>query len=162
MTADVEVVNRTATLTAGVRNTVPMEGLSEFFSHAFSETMRVLDAQGLHPAGPPFGKYYGMPGATVDVEAGFPVTTPVAPDGEVAPGTLPGGEVVEAIHLGPYDTMAQTYAVIEQFFAATGRTPGGVMWESYLSDPSNEPDPATWRTLISWPAADADTPSRPG
>ena len=37
MTADVEVVNRTATLTAGVRRRVPMEELREFFSHAFSD-----------------------------------------------------------------------------------------------------------------------------
>ena len=29
------------------------------------------------------------------------------------------------------------------------------MWESYLSDPDAEPDPATWRTLIVWPLAGA-------
>lgn len=158
MTADVEVADRADTLTAGVRKTVPMEGLTDFFSHAFSETMRVITAQGVAPSGPPFGKYYGMPGATVDIEAGFPVTAPVAPDGEVVPGKLPGGRVVEALHVGPYDTMAQTYAVIEGFFAARGWTPGDVMWESYLSDPRAEPDPATWRTLISWPAAGDPVP----
>jgi hypothetical protein len=27
------------------------------------------------------------------------------------------------------------------------------MWESYLSDPSAEPDPATWRTQLTWPLA---------
>ncbi|MFB8148134.1 GyrI-like domain-containing protein [Microbacterium sp. NPDC056003] len=152
MSTDIQVTNRGDTPTAGVRGTVSMEGLTEFFSHAFSETMRVLAAQGVQPSGPPFGKYYGMPGATVDVEAGFPVLTPVTPDGEVAPGVLPGGQVVEAVHVGPYDTLTQTYALVEQFFAATGRTAGEVMWESYLSDPAEEPDPATWRTLISWPS----------
>jgi effector-binding domain-containing protein len=157
MTADIEVAERAETLTAGVRRKVPMDELTEFFSHAFSETMRVLTTQGLHPSGPPFGKYYGMPGATVDVEAGFPVTAPVKTDGEVAPGTLPGGHVVEAVHVGPYDTMALTYADIEQFFAARGWTPGEVMWESYLTDPGAEPDPETWRTLISWPRADEST-----
>jgi AraC family transcriptional regulator len=25
------------------------------------------------------------------------------------------------------------------------------MWETYLSDPTVEPDPATWRTEIVWP-----------
>lgn len=153
MATDIEVTTRGDTPTAGVRRTVPMEGLTEFFSHAFSETMRVLVAQGVQPSGPPFGKYYGMPGATADVEAGFPVTTPVTPDGEV----LPGGQVVEAVHVGPYDTLTQTYALVEQFFAATGRTPGEVMWESYLTDPAEEPDPATWRTLISWPSVGSET-----
>jgi hypothetical protein len=31
------------------------------------------------------------------------------------------------------------------------------MWESYLTDPGAEPDPETWRTLISWPRADEST-----
>jgi effector-binding domain-containing protein len=69
---------------------------------------------------------------------------------------LPGGQIVEAVHVGPYDTMALTYADIERFFAAKGLTPGDVMWESYLSDPGTQPDPATWRTLISWPRAGGD------
>jgi effector-binding domain-containing protein len=154
MTTQIQVTERAEVGTAGVRRTVPMGELTDFFSHAFTETMRVLTAQGLHPAGPPFGKYYGMPGAAVDVEAGFPVEGPVTASGEVRPGTLPGGRVVEAVHVGPYDTMMQTYDVIEQFFAGEGWTPGDVMWESYLSDPDAEPDPATWRTLISWPLGD--------
>ncbi|WP_426319874.1 GyrI-like domain-containing protein [Microbacterium sp. E-13] len=157
MTAEIEVAERAETLTAGMRRTVPMHALTEFFSHALSETIRVLTAQGLQPSGPPFGKYYGMPGTTVDVEAGFPVAAPVAADGEVAAGTLPGGQVVEAVHVGPYETMASTYTDIERFFAARGWTPGDVMWESYLSDPGSEPDPRTWRTLITWPRAGGDS-----
>ena len=156
MTTEVQVTERAGAHTAGVRRTVPMNELTDFFSRAFSETMRVLGAQGVQPSGPPFGKYYGMPGETVDVEAGFPVDRPVTGSGDVVPGSLPGGRVVEAVHVGPYDTMQQTYAVIERFFAAEGWTPGDVMWESYLSDPGTEPDPAAWRTLISWPVAGGD------
>ena len=148
---DIEVNERAEGLTAGVRKAVPMDELTDFFSHAFTETMRVLTEQGIQPAGPPFGKYYGMPGATVDVEAGYPVAEPVTASGEVVPGLLPGGRAVEAVHVGPYDTLVQTYAAIEEFVAAQGWTPGDVMWESYLSDPSIEPAPTTWRTLISWP-----------
>ncbi|WP_194408833.1 GyrI-like domain-containing protein [Microbacterium cremeum] len=148
---DIEVTERAEVLTAGVRKTVPTDELTDFFSHAFAETMRVLTAQGVQPAGPPYGKYYGMPGAAVDVEAGFPVAAPVTGSGEVEPGLLPGGSVVEAVHIGPYDTLVQTYAAIEDFVAVRGLTPSDVMWESYLSDPEVEPDPATWRTLISWP-----------
>ncbi len=132
-----------------------MSGLTEFFSEAFAQTIRALAGQGLHPAGPPYGKYYGMPGATADVEAGLPVDGSVAESGEVRPGSLPGGRVVEAVHVGPYDTMVETYAAVQQFFAAEGWQPAGVMWETYLSDPDEEPDPSAWRTLISWPLAGA-------
>lgn len=47
--------------TAGVREKVPLSELTGFFSRAFRDTMTALQAQGVHPAGPPFGKYYGTP-----------------------------------------------------------------------------------------------------
>ncbi len=71
----------------------------------------------------------------------------------MVPGSLPAGRVVEAIHVGPYDTMEKTYAEIEDYLADEGLTPAEVMWETYLSDPDTEPDPAAWRTLICWPLA---------
>ena len=130
-----------------------MTGLTEFFGRAFAETLAALTAQGVSPTGPPFGKYYGAPTDVVDVEAGFPVASPITPTGEVVSGVLPGGKVVEAIHVGPYDTMHTTYEELERFAADSGVKPGDVMWESYLSDPATEPDPATWRTQICWPVA---------
>ncbi len=107
----------------------------------------------MQPVGPPFGKYYGTPTAVVDVEAGFPVAAAIEPAGDVVPGTLPGGKVVEAIHVGPYDTMETTYAEVERYFTEAKLAPGSVMWESDLTDPEAEPDPAAWRTQICWPIA---------
>lgn len=150
---EIKLVDRTEQATAGIRATVPMSELTEFFGRAFAETMRVLRAQGVQPSGPPFGKYYGMPTDIVDVEAGFPVAAAVTAAGEVIPGSLPAGRVVEALHVGPYDTMTETYALIEQCLAARGLKTGDVMWETYLSDPETEPDPAGWRTLITCPLA---------
>jgi effector-binding domain-containing protein len=136
-----------------MRRTVAMSALTEFFAEAFSETMRVLGMRGITPIGPPFGKYYGQPDSMVDVEAGFPVSAPIEQVEEIIPGSLPGGRVVEAEHVGAYEEMDRTYAAMRRFFADAGMTPGDVMWESYLTDPGAEPDPAKWRTLISWPVA---------
>ncbi|HEU5223531.1 MAG TPA: GyrI-like domain-containing protein [Candidatus Lumbricidophila sp.] len=148
---DIHIVAHQEQPTAVVRETVPMAKLTEFFTRAFSATMRTVGEQGTRPAGPPFGKYYGMPGAVVDVEAGFPVATPIAPAGTVRPGTLPGGRVAEAIHIGPYDTLPTTYAELERYFDAHGLTPASTMWECYLSGPESGADPTTWRTQICWP-----------
>lgn len=137
--------------TAAVREQVPMMELTAFFSQAFEETTAVLQAQGVQPVGAPFGKYYGQPAAMVDVEAGFPVATVITPSGRVIPGSLPAGRVVETFHVGPYDTMESTYSEIEDYFAEEKLHPGSVMWESYLTDPGTEPDPAKWRTEICWP-----------
>ncbi|MGY3556491.1 GyrI-like domain-containing protein [Williamsia sp. R60] len=147
----IRLVDNAVQQTAGIREQVPISELSEFFARAFGSTMAALQAQGVDTAGPPFGKYFGQPSDVVDVEAGFPVATPITPVDDVVPGTLPGGKAVEAVHVGPYDTMAGTYAELERYCADARLKPGVVMWESYLSDPEAEPDPEKWRTQICWP-----------
>jgi hypothetical protein len=49
--------------------------------------------------------------------------------------------------------MGETYSQVEQWMVGQRLVPGPVVWESYLSDPEREPDPATWRTVIHWPVA---------
>ncbi|MBF4992694.1 GyrI-like domain-containing protein [Arthrobacter gandavensis] len=147
---DIELTERSEQATAGVREQVPMGEMAEFFARAFQQTIAALREQGVQPAGPPFGKYYGRPGATVDVEAGFPVLSEVTPDGNVRPGHLPGGRILEATHTGPFDTMERTYAQLDRYAGENGLTPGEVMWESYLTDPEREPDTSKWQTQVCW------------
>lgn len=137
-----------------VRGEVPMAELPAFFGRAFADAARAAQASGVQIVGPPFGFYPGMPSDTVVVEAGFPVSGPARADGEAHPFTLPGGRAARVVHVGPYDTMERTYAQLQSWMAAEGLRPAAGMWESYLSDPETEPDPATWRTLIVWPLAD--------
>jgi effector-binding domain-containing protein len=150
---NIRIIEHAEQATAAVREQVPMAELRDFFARAFGDSMAAILAQGAQPAGAPFGKYYGLPGASVDVEAGFPVSAPIAAAGNVVPGTLPGGRVVEAMHVGPYETMESTYSEVERYFADAKLTPGEVMWECYLTDPGTEPDPAKWNTQICWPIA---------
>ncbi|WP_076260202.1 GyrI-like domain-containing protein [Intrasporangium flavum] len=151
--SDIHVVRTTAQHTAVVRAQVPVQDLPAFFERAYGEVLAAVRAHRAVPVGPPFALYHGMPGATVDLEAGFPVSTEVPASGEVVPGTLPAGEAVEAVHVGPYDRLRDTYADVERWMAEHHLTPAAQMWESYLSDPQREPDPAGWRTLVVVPTA---------
>ena len=130
-----------------------MTALASFFARAFHAVMSAIGAQGVLPAGPPLGCYLGMPTDTVDVAAGFPVGRPITAVGDVTPMQLPGGRAVTTVHVGPFDTLTQTYAELAAWMAAQGLQPAEMMWEVYLSDPQNQPDPATWRTQIMWPVA---------
>lgn len=138
---------------AVIRERVPMAALAEFFARAFGAVMAAMQRQGVFPAGPPFARYHGMPGDSVDVEAGFPVGGRFNGADGVQTGILPGGEAFEAIHTGPYDTLGKTYGALQQKMQAEGITPADTMWEYYLSDPEQEPDPAKWQTKVVWPAA---------
>ena len=150
---EIRTVETTEQPTAVLQATVAMDELPAFFARAFAAAAAAVAKQGRDLAGPPFGLYRSMPSTTVDVEAGFPVTAPLEPDGEVVPGALPGGRAVEAVHVGPYDTMGETYGQVEQWMVGQRLVPGDLVWESYLSDPEREPDPATWRTVIHWSVA---------
>jgi effector-binding domain-containing protein len=146
--SDFTVSERAARPTAVVRGKIPMSELPAFFGRAFMAVDAALRARGRRATGEPFAYYPSMPGETIEVEAGFPVDQPVLPAGEVVPSGLPGGTVVSGTHIGPYDTLVNTYAALSKWAAGQGLRLSGPMWEVYLSDPQREPDPSTWRTDV--------------
>ncbi|HET6666264.1 MAG TPA: GyrI-like domain-containing protein [Intrasporangium sp.] len=151
--AEIRMTEHQAQMTAVVRERVPVADLPQFFGRALHQTMSAVQAQGRHPVGPPFSLYHGMPTDAVDVEAGFPVDGPITAVDGVTPGSLPAGTVAEAVHVGPYESLTETYDAVLAHIQEQGLTPSSDMWEVYLSDPEQEPDPATWRTQIFWPVA---------
>lgn len=138
---------------AVVRERVPMDSLTGFFDRAFGAVMAAVQMQGAAPAGPPFALYHGMPGETVDVEAGFPVAGNFQGTGEVASSVLPDTDAFEAVHTGSYDSLGTTYDAIKERMEAEGSAPADTMWEYYLTDPQKQPDPGTWQTRVVWPIA---------
>jgi len=140
-------------LAAGVRFEVPMAELREAFDRGFSAVAEAAQTQGVAIAGAPFGYYPRLPGDTVEVVVGFPVAAPITATEDVEPFELPGGRAVVGTHIGPYGTLERTYDELMAWTTAEGLTLAEGMWESYLSDPGAEPDPSTWRTLITWPLA---------
>lgn len=147
--AEFELLEVPESHVASVRRIVPMSELPGFFGEAFRAVAAAVQGGGGAVAGPPFGRYHGMPGDTVDVEAGFPVEGWDGEAGEVTAGTRPGGRAVVGLHVGPYETMEQTYAALREWCAAEGLTLAADMWEEYLTPP--EGDPSTWETRIVWP-----------
>jgi effector-binding domain-containing protein len=149
---DFAVVEVPTETVAVMRRQVPLAGLPEFFGMAFGSVAAAVSAVGGTVGDRPFGWYFGMPTATVDVAAGFPLVGPVPePGGEVVVQARPGGRAVVGVHVGPYDTMGATYQELEGWMAEHALVPRTDMWEEYLSAP--EGDPATWQTRIVMPLA---------
>lgn len=138
--------------TAVVAVTSPLDGISDSMGKAFEKTFHALGASGVKPAGPPFARYFSME-EPVEYEAGVPVATPFVGSDEVKPGEIGGFEAAVGMHLGPYDTLGQTYAAMMEWIKGQGRSVAGPMWETYLTDPTAEPDPQAWRTEVFIPVA---------
>jgi AraC family transcriptional regulator len=117
----------------------------------FGEVWNYLQAAGVEPAGPPFTIYHRVDQSEMEIEAGLPVGQPVAGRGRIQAGSLPGGLTAIAWHVGPYETLAETYTALHVWLQTQARTPAGPPYEIYWTDPGEEPDPAKWRTEIRQP-----------
>lgn len=136
-----------------IRGAMRMDELPAFFGQAFGELYGYAARKGAMPDGPPFARYPSVSDERVEVEAGVVVPSAIAGEGRVEASELPAGDAAVTVHIGPYESMHEAYAAIEAWMQANGRTAGGAPWETYLSDPGQEPDPAKWRTEITWPLA---------
>lgn len=133
--------------TAVLRATVAVADMGHFLGNAYARTAAALEKLHAGPAGPPFARYHVLGEGRFEVEAGFPATRAIDSDADVQASALPGGTVATTLYVGPYDGMEPAYAALASWIAERGE-PAGDPWEIYYDDPSDEPDPAAWRTRI--------------
>lgn len=146
LTYEVELVEVEAQPTAVVRGDVRPEEIRAFLGGAFGEVMQVLGAQGMYPAGPPFGCYVPVTDGFT-VEAGFPTSAPVTSAGRVVASELPGGLAARVLHRGDYAGVGVAYEAAQAWLATEGYVASGPPWETYLDGP----DVAEPRTFVYLP-----------
>jgi len=139
--------------TAAIRLTCPMEAIGETMGQAFPKIFHAVTAAGVEPAGAPLTRYFSFGGPTIEFECAIPVAAPFGGEGEVQASEIGGGDAAFAVHVGPYDTIGQTWEALTEWVKEQGREPGGPGWEYYLTDPGDEPDPAKWVTEVYMPVA---------
>jgi effector-binding domain-containing protein len=137
--------------TAVVRVSTPTDQISQAVGPAMGAAFAAVGKAGAIPVGPPLCKYLTYSETSVEFETGVPVAAPFPGDGDVRAGEVGGCEAAVGVHVGPYDTIGQTYQKLQAWIEGQGRKPATVMWESYLTDPQQEPDSSKWRTEICWP-----------
>jgi effector-binding domain-containing protein len=147
---DIEERTLTEQATVVVRGKLAPDEMPGWFPRIYAQIMAHTQSVGIYPIGPPFARYRRLNGK-FEVEAGFPVPLAVQSVGVIEGSTLPGGTAAATMHVGPYDMMEPAYEALEAWVAEHGVELAGPAWEVYLTDPSVEPDPATWRTEIIQP-----------
>ncbi len=148
---DIHAEVRNTQVTAVARATLTVAEIGSWLGKTYSAIASLLAAGQAGPAGPPFARYHVLGEDRFEVEAGFPASRPIEADGDVQPSELPGGQVAVTIHTGPYDAMQPAFQALVSWVSQHGGELAGDPWEVYFSDPSTQPDPATWRTQIVQP-----------
>lgn len=143
--------------TAVRRATLGPTDLLPWFAKAYGEVAGYLSAHGITPKGFPFARYHVRADGRFEVEAGFPLTGPIAGDASVVPSSLPAGLQAVVWHTGPYDQVGKAHALLTEWVEAQGGRPSGDPWEIYHDPPTG--DPSAWRTEVVHPYVLAGAPA---
>jgi effector-binding domain-containing protein len=160
MISEPKLVDRAAQHYLSIRTQVSVQEFgSGIIPQLHSEVMASMQKRGIAPAGAPFIRYdvISMPGR-LDVEMGWPVASPAPDDGRVKSGSLPAGRYATVLYTGPYDGLMEANRVLIEWAKAQGivwdswpTAEGdafGARFESYITDPGEQPDPSKWETEV--------------
>ena len=157
-----EIEQRRHQAYVGMTETVTMATINRA-ADRIPEIMGWLGEHGVAPAGAPFLRYrlIDMEGAGV-VDAGVPVDDSVLgsqfDQSALRLQSLPAGRYVTVTHHGPFDQLQDANAGLLAWAADQDITwdmsvaDDGQHWacrlETYLTNPSEQPDPNQWRTVL--------------
>lgn len=155
MSIEPRVEHRAEQPTAGIRMRATLGEWGEVNALG-PEVLTWLAARGSGPAGAPYYRYRVIGGFEdkFDVEVGYPVAAPVTGDDRVLAGVLPAGDYVVADHVGHPDGIEESHLALVAWAEEQGivLAKDGEVWEtmfeSYQTDPDDEPDPNKWRTEL--------------
>lgn len=136
--------------TACIRRRLRYNQLSKL-PELIAEVFEAMATAHVEPAGEPYTRFLSLGLMGMDVEVGWPVATPFGGAGEVTSGTLPNGPAAVASYLGPYGDTREAFEAIAAWCKEHGHSVAAAPWESYCTNPHEEPDSSKWRTDIAFP-----------
>lgn len=138
------------------RSSTESADIGKAYAEAYAKIMGFIKAHNLNEAGPPIAvtRKWDEAGKVFEFDAGIPVDRGDVPaadgEGEVKLAQTYAGKALKITHVGPYEGLAQTYAMLKAYLAAYGREKNGDEWEEYVSDPGKTPA-AELITVIYYP-----------
>lgn len=149
----------------GIRTQVTMDEMSlGVIPQLIGEVFGWLEKHDVAPSGAPFMRFHVINmAANMDIEIGVPVASDQAGDDRVRPGVLPAGRYASLIYTGVTNGIPANKALLD-WGAEQGL--GWDRWdveegdafrsrfESFLTGPEDDPDPANWETEVAIRLAD--------
>ncbi len=150
-TSDIENKDLAAQPIVFIQRQVPQTQLQALFAECFPKLYGHCMANGIEMAGQPIARYVAIGTGKWTVDCAIPIAAAAQSEGEIEAGTLQAGPTAVATHQGEYDTLPESYAVIEEWVQQNGWKNNGPIWECYVTSPAEHPNPADWKTGIFWP-----------
>ncbi|MCX6048560.1 MAG: GyrI-like domain-containing protein [Chloroflexi bacterium] len=148
----------------GIRTQVPMQEFPRVIPQLLDEVFAWLGQQGVAVAGAPLMRFHVINmAADMDIELGVPVGQALPGDGRVAPNVLPAGCYASLIYTGVKNgfegnkallAWATEKGLVWDTYPSEQGDGFGARYESFLTSPDEEPDPAKWQTEVAIRLAD--------
>lgn len=130
----------------------PMD-IAAFYTENFGKIIGYAQSKGAEMAGAPSGLYFNWTDTLAKMAAAIPVNKDVAGSAEIEFRVIPAGKALQIDYYGAYDEVGPAHYAIEDYSNANSVNLAGFAIESYLTDPSEEPDTSKWLTQIIYPIA---------
>lgn len=132
-----------------LEETVPFDQIAASYARNFSKIAAALSANKIEVAGQPCGMFYKWDeeNQKIDMAHAIPVASATELNGFTSI-TLPAGKVLLIDYYGEYDKSISAHEAIDKYLADRGAKNVPPVIEQYITDPSEEPDPAKWLTKI--------------
>lgn len=124
---------------------------------SFAALGALFGAARAEPAGPPLAHFLSYDNESASFELGFPAQPSdidALRSAGLSIGETPNGEVMVAMHTGPYEELGNTYDAMMREMKTRNLEPTKDMWERYLSGQETPPERA--QTEVTWPVREAD------
>jgi effector-binding domain-containing protein len=147
---DVVEVNESPELYAGLRKTVPMDDLNNFFTVSYPKLQDALQHGGLHPGTMKASLTYvwDEQNKIADIMAVFPVKESKKLADSLQVVSLHGGRAIEIEFMGSYDSLGNAHKAMGDYMAFKKLQPIPPVIEQYITDPKTEPDTSRWLTKV--------------
>lgn len=127
--------------------------LSSIYAASYQKIIEEMKKQGADFAGAPISitTFFDMETGDVKFNPAIPVNIEnIKEAGEIKAGKTYAGKVLKALHVGPYNTVDQTYTKMQEYMKINGLEENGNSWEEYIDDPA-EVAPEELKTNIYYP-----------
>ncbi len=126
------------------------------YGEAFGKLSSFFKENEILPAGYPFStaiQWSEKEGDTIILEVAFPINKEleIPEDENVYLSVIPAGNIVTAMHLGKYEDVGNEHGAIMKWIQENDKKINGHPWETYITDPTMEPDTTKWKTKVCYP-----------
>ncbi|HEX6484020.1 MAG TPA: GyrI-like domain-containing protein [Ktedonobacteraceae bacterium] len=165
MITEPKLEDRSAQHYVAIRTQVTMQELGTgVIPQLHSEVLAWLKKQGVAPTGAPFIRFLVINMMEkLDIELGWPVASALSGSDRVSAGVLPAGRYASLVYTGIDNGIQANAALLDwgtqngivwDTWQAENGDGFGARFESFLTDPKEEPNLAKWETEVAIRLAD--------